>query len=223
MATGNLFPIWPALPGLAWNLTKSQVWNTLKQKSVSGRTLTAGTYMAPIWEFTWNWEFLRDANDTRGGAGLGAGFDELRSLEGFFAQQNGAAIPFLLEDLSDDISPTDQPIGAGDGVTTTFQLVRTIGLNLPAGSGFGFTEPITAIDQINNIKLNGNIASPGLYAVDYDTGVVTFASAPNVGWTIAANFTYFFRVRFAKDNADFENFMYQLWRVKELKFESVLL
>lgn len=218
MASGNLFP---ALPGLAWNLTKSQVWNTLKQKSVSGRSLTAGTYMAPVWEFTWNWEFLRDANDTRGGAGLGTGFDELRSLEGFFAQQNGAAIPFLVADQSDAISPLDQPIGTGDGVTTAFQLARTLGVNLPAGSGFGFAEPITAINAVANIKLNGAIA--GGYTVDYDTGVVTFGSAPNVGWSIAANFTYFFRVRFAKDNADFENFMYQLWRVKELKFESVLL
>lgn len=219
-ASGNLFP---ALPGLAWNLTKSQVWNTLKQRSVSGRTLAAGTYLAPIWEFTWNWEFLRDDNDTRGGAGLGAGFTELRQLQGFFAQQNGGAIPFLIDDPSDDAAPLNQPIGVGDGTTTAFQFFRTLGLGLPAGSGFGFSEPVTAINSVSNIQLNGNIVSPGAYAVDYDIGMVTFSSPPGVGWTVAANYTFFFRVRFAKDNADFENFMYQLWRVKELKFESVLL
>jgi uncharacterized protein (TIGR02217 family) len=214
MASGNLFPT-AQLPGLAWNLTKSQTWATRKQRSISGRVLAVSDYMAPIWQFTWNWEFLRDKNDTRGGAGLGTGYDELRILEGFFAQQNGGAIPFLLDDPSDDASGVDQPIATGDGVTTTFQLYRTL--------GSVFDEPVTAINTIINIKLNGNITSPANYSVNTDTGQITFNNAPNVGWTIAGNFTFYFRVRFAADNADAENFMYQLWRVKELKFESVLL
>jgi len=36
------------------------------------------------------------------------------------------------------------------------------------------------------------------------------------------DFTYYFRVRLADDTAEFENLMYQLWSVKQIKLQSVL-
>ena len=48
-------------------------------------------------------------------------------------------------------------------------------------------------------------------------------SAPGSGVVITADFTYYFLVRFAEDTAEFENFMYQLWSLKQVKLQSVLL
>ena len=51
---------------------------------------------------------------------------------------------------------------------------------------------------------------------------MTFTTPPAAGHVIAADFTYRFRVRFAEDSAEFENFMYQLWQLKQIKLQSVL-
>ena len=54
-----------------------------------------------------------------------AGYDELRTLMGFFLQQQGAFQPFLYDDPSDD-QASAQAIGIGDGGTAAFQLVRSM-------------------------------------------------------------------------------------------------
>ena len=51
---------------------------------------------------------------------------------------------------------------------------------------------------------------------------MTFDTPPATGQLVAADFTYRFRVRFADDTAEFENFMYQLWQLKQIKLQSVL-
>jgi uncharacterized protein (TIGR02217 family) len=60
------------------------------------------------------------------------------------------------------------------------------------------------------------------YIVDSEIGLVTFTTPPPAGQVVTADFTYRFRVRFAEDNAEFENFMYQLWQLKQIKLQSVL-
>jgi uncharacterized protein (TIGR02217 family) len=137
----------------------------------------------------------------------------LRTLAGFFLQQQGAFQPFLFDDPTDD-SVTGQVLGTGDGATTAFQLVRTMS---------GFAEPITAPNTVSAVYLNGLRQIPSSYGVDANTGLVTFTAAPAAGQVVAADFTYWFRVRFAEDAAEFENFMLQLWQMKQVKLQSVLL
>src|SRR5579871_1488404 len=115
--------IFPSLPGLAWSVRKSPHFATRVQRSVSGRTLRLLDQPAPVWNFTLTWDFLRDSHDVRGGPGPGTGYDELRTLMGFFLAQQGRFQPFLFDDPSDD-SVTGQAIGTGDGSTRAFQLVR---------------------------------------------------------------------------------------------------
>ena len=204
--------IFPALPGLGWSVSKAPRFATRTQKSVSGRELRIVDQVNPIWTFTLTYEILRDKHDTRGPGGLGAGFDELRTLAGFFLQQQGALLPFLFDDPTDD-NVTGQVLGTGNSSTAQFQLVRTMG---------GFAEPITAPDTVAAIYFNGIRQDPAGYTVDAATGLVTFATPPPAGQLVAADFTYRFRVRFADDTAEFENFMYQLWQLKQLKLQSVL-
>ncbi len=202
--------IFPALPGLAWSVTKSPTFQTRIQRAVSGRELRALDYPYPLWQFTLVFDFLRD--------NPGAGFDELRTLMGFFMLCQGAFGTFLFQDPSDD-RVSGQQIGTGDTLRTVFQLQRTMGKTLPGG---GFLEPIVAPNVVNAVYFNGIVQDPAGYSVDSMTGLVTFNIAPGSGLIITADYSYFFRCRFIDDSYAFENFMFRLWQLKKLTFISVV-
>ena len=207
-------PVFPSLPGLGWSVTKTPRFATRTQHAVSGRELRVLDQAYPIWTWTLTYSLLRDPHDTRGSNGLGAGYDELRTLMGFWLSRQGGFGTFLFDDPTDWIV-SDQPIGTGDGVTTQFQLGRTVG-------GYGFFEPIVAPRTVLAIRSNGVTIAPANYTVDFDTGIVTLTAPRAPGHVIAVDFSYWFRCRFADDSAEFENFMYQLWQLKQLKLQSVL-
>jgi uncharacterized protein (TIGR02217 family) len=209
----------PTLPGLGWSVSKAPRFATRIQRAVSGRELRVVDQPNPIWTWTLTYSMLRDQSDTRAPSGPGAGYDELRTLMGFFLQQQGAFQPFLFDDPTDD-QVSAQPMGTGDGSATVFQLVRAMGAALPGG---GFAEPVTAPNAVSAVYFNGVRQGASGYGVDPATGLVTFSSPPPAGQLVTADFTYFFRVRFADDTAEFENFMYQLWQSKQIKLQSVFL
>ena len=199
----------PALPGLAWSVTKSPTFQTRIQRAVSGRELRALDYPYPLWQFTLVFDFLRD--------NPAAGFDELRTLMGFFMLCQGAFGTFLFQDPSDD-RVSGQQIGTGDTLRTVFQLQRTMGKTLPGG---GFLEPIVAPKVVTAVYFNGVVQNPAGYSVDPMTGLVTFNVAPGSGLIITADYSYYFRCRFVDDSYAFENFMFRLWQLKKLTFISV--
>jgi uncharacterized protein (TIGR02217 family) len=201
--------IFPTLPGLAWSVTKTPTFQTRIQRAVSGRELRALDYPYPLWQFALVYDFLRDSPV--------AGYDELRTLMGFFMLCQGAFGSFLFQDPS-DCEASGQRIGIGNASTTVFQLQRTIGAALPGG---GFSEPIVAPNAVRAIYLNGITQDPATYSVDPNSGLVTFNPAPGSGLIITADFNYYFRCRFMDDKYDFENFMHQLWQLKKLTFISV--
>jgi uncharacterized protein (TIGR02217 family) len=201
--------IFPRLPGLAWSVTKTPTFQTRIQRAASGRELRALDYPYPLWQFALVYDFLRDDP--------AAGYDELRTLVGFFMLCQGAFGTFLFQDPS-DCQVTGQQIGIGNASTTVFQLQRTMGTTL---SGGGFFEPIAAPNVVSAIYLNGIIQNPSAYRIDPDSGMVSFNIAPGGGLVVSADFTYYFRCRFIDDKYDFENFMYRLWQLKKLTFISV--
>ena len=209
--------IFPTLPGLGWSVSKAPRFATRIQRAVSGRELRVVDQPNPIWTWTLTYSMLRDEHDTRAVSGPGVGYDELRTLMGFFLQQQGAFQPFLFDDPTDDTASA-QAIGTGNGSATVFQLVRSMGVALPGG---GFAEPITAPNVVSAVYFDGIVQSASGYSVDPTTGLVTFIAPPPAGQVITTDFTYYFRVRFADDTADFENFLYQLWALKQVKLQSV--
>jgi uncharacterized protein (TIGR02217 family) len=204
--------IFPSLPGLGWSVTKAPRFATRIQRAVSGREVRLLDQPMPIWSWTLTYTLLRDRWDVRGGAGPGAGHDELRTLMGFFLQRQGAFQPFLFDDPTDD-QVTGQLIGTGDGGTSVFQLVRTMN---------GFSEPIAAPNAVSAVYFNGIVQSPANYTIDAATGLVTFTAPPPAAQAVTADFTYWFRVRFADDSTEFENFLYQLWSLKQIKLQSAI-
>src|SRR5207249_4862229 len=165
--------IFPSLPGLGWSVTKSPRFATRIQRAVNGREWRALDQPNPIWSWTLTYPLLRDKWDSRSG-GLGTGYDELRTLAGFFLQQQGAFQPFLFDDPTDHAA-TAQFLGTGDSNATVYQLVRNMG---------GFAEPITAPNLVSAIYFDAILQSAGSYAVDPTTGLVTFTTPPPAGQAI---------------------------------------
>src|ERR1700686_1025031 len=117
------FAVFPTLPGQSWSVLKTPRFATRIQKGISGRELRVLDQPNPIWEWTLTYEVMRDQNDTRAVGGLGVGYNELRSLMGFFCQCQGAFQPFLFFDPADN-NVTSQGLAGGDGVTTKFPFLR---------------------------------------------------------------------------------------------------
>jgi len=82
---------------------------------------------------------------------------------------------------------------------------------------------VTAPNAVSAIYFDGILQPAADYIVDAATGLVTFAAPPPAGRIVAADFTYYFRVRFSDDTAEFENFMIQLWQTRQIKLQSVFL
>jgi hypothetical protein len=141
-------------------------------------------------------------------AGLGG--SSLQSLMGFFLQLQGQFGTFLYVD-PDDNAVTGQAFATGDGSTTSFTMMRSLG---------GFLEPAGWVTAIANVYLNGAAQSPSAYSLTAPNTLV-LVSAPGNGVTLSADFSYSFNCRFLDDKMDFEEFMACLWRLQSMKFRSV--
>jgi uncharacterized protein (TIGR02217 family) len=190
----------PSMPGLGWSVTKTPRFKTVTQEATSGKEVRIALMSYPIWEFTLTFEVLRGSN----------GFSEIQTLMGFFLARLGMWDSWLFDDPSDDTA-TLAEFGVGDGSTTVFQLVRSMG---------GFAEPIQNLNSTPTIYSNGTLVSGGAYSIG-STGIVTFTTAPTSGAILTWSGTFYFRCRFMQDTADFEQFALNLWQLKKIQFQSV--
>jgi uncharacterized protein (TIGR02217 family) len=198
-------PLLPTLPGLSWSRHKKPGFNTRVASHASGREVRVPLMAYPLYEFEAKYGLTSSATLF---AGLQA--NSLQALMGFFLQLQGQAGTFLYAD-PDDNAVTGQFLGNGDGTTTTFQLVRSLG---------GFVEPVSWVTTINNVYLNGVAQAGSSYGLAAPN-TLTFSAAPAAGAAITADFSFAFNCRFLDDQMDFEEFMSNLWRLDSVKFRSV--
>ena len=188
--------VFPTLPGLSWGVVKTPIWKTFHQESVSGMEydLTMMTY--PRYRISMQYEVLRAST----------AYAELQQLIGFFNQRRGSWDSFLWQD-PDDFQVADATFGTGDGATKVFALSRSFG---------GFVEPVVDLFDATVIKVSGVIkASPGDYSIA--NGKVTFVTAPSAGAPLTWTGKFYKRVRFVRDEADFEKFLADLWNAKRIE------
>jgi hypothetical protein len=200
--------IFPVLPGLSWSVKKTPTFKTISQEVASGKEIRLALMSYPIWHFGLTYDVLRQFK-TYDQTGV-VTYSELQTLAGFFCQMLGSYDSFLFDDVSDNTATAVQ-FGVGDGVTTAFQLTRTIG---------GFTEPIQNLNGTPSIFDNGG--APGAYTIG-PTGIVTFATTPTSMHLLTWTGAYYFRCRFIEDLAEFDQFMSNLWSLKKLEMKSVKL
>ena len=145
------------------------------------------------------WQQARARYDA--GTGLKSEGD-LAALIAFFRARMGRAYGFRFKDWSDfkscdpDAAPaaTDQPVGTGDGSTTSFQLVKTY-----QSGPETFVRPITKpVGDSVRVALDGAEQASG-WAVDSATGLITFDAAPADGALVTAGFEFDVPVRFEDD------------------------
>jgi len=198
--------IYPTFLGLAPNFSRLPVWKTQTHASVSGREVR-GTYrFYPLIDFTLVYEFLRD----------GASGNEFAQLVGFYNARGGSWDSFLFTDPADSVV-TLQGFGAGDGVSTAFQLTRAFG-----AGGFSGVEPVMNLNGAPLIYVGGVLKT---VTTDYTvsaTGVVTFASAPAIDALLTWSGAYYYRCRFVDDTLEFTGIMSGFWEVKKVLMRGSL-
>ena len=195
-------PVFPTLAGQTF-ATKSPVTATNVAEHDSGRTVRTAMYQG-LYEFEVGFEAL--ASDAACNPALGA--QSLQEVMGLYLQCGGSYGAFLYIDPNDN-GATNQTIAIGDGATTQFTFVRSIGAGL--NSDF-------CVTGVTSVAVNGvAVSSWSLIAPN----LLSFAAPPLSGATITASFAYAFVCRFLEDSQDFENFMQNLWAANSVKFRSV--
>lgn len=193
--------VFPVMPGLTWDITRIPVWSTTVKTSVSGREFRSANFSYPRYRYKMVYSVLRQT----------AAFPEMAQLAGFFNACGGSFDSFLLTD-PDDNTVTLQAIGLGDGANKLFQLVRSFG---------GFVEPVYDVNGTPSIYINGVLRTVGTDYTISSSGLVTFVVAPGAGLVVAFSGSYYRRMRFEQDTAEFTQFMQKLWSLQTLQLLSV--
>lgn len=194
-------PTFPSLAGLAYPVLRRPIMSTQKLRSVNNKVTALQMASYPIWGYELPYSVLRSASPQL----------EWETLVAFFLELRGAARLFQYQDV-DDYAVTDQGLGVGDGVTTDYQLLRTL-----TGGGFSFVEPVFAPVAITDVKIDG--VATAAYTLE-DAGVIRFDAAPANSTTLTWTGTYNWLCRFDEDVQEFEKFADKFWRLKKITFTT---
>jgi hypothetical protein len=199
--TPGTYPSFPTLATLGWSTHVKPRFATDVADHAGGRATRRPRRAAALYDVELTYELLRsDALDA-----------ELQAIAGFFAEAGGAATPFWLKPpgLGD---ATGQILGAGDGATTSFPLVRSFGV---------YSEPVAGTSGVSAVYVDGAALPAAAWsATSGYAPAVQLATAPAAGATIAADFGVLWLCRFADDVIDFEEFMAMLFALKTVKLQT---
>lgn len=144
---------------------------------------------------------------TRGVWDVGYGVDtkeELEDVIAFFYARQGRLNGFRFKDWSDyrvgdNPSSTPQEIGAGDGSTVAFQVVKRY-----VSGDYFFDRVITRlVSGTLRVFLDGvEKSTPADYSVNIDTGVITFVLPPAADVSVQSICEFDVPVRFSSDMLD---------------------
>lgn len=191
--------VFPVLKGLTWDRKIVPMTKTNVQEAVSGRESRTSFMLYPKYRIELTFNVLRSAT----------AYQELQKIAGLFRAMKGRYDSFLYSD-NHDVSVTDQQIGVLDGTTLTWQLLRTYGV-----APYTFIEPIANVNTLTNLKRAGvTLSSPADYSVSA-TGLVTLTSGGTLGQSLTWTGSYYFRCRFDKDEAEFNQFLNGLYEYRK--------
>jgi len=194
----------PDLPGLSW-VTRTPVFSTRVSSHVSGRTVRSPKYSMPMYRFSFGYDGLSSSH-----LHTGVYARSQQMMQDFFSRMLGQAgvFAFTDRDPANNIA-LDQPIGIGDGVSTSWPAVRTL---------LGFTETVPYLTFLRGVRLDGVPVANWSHTLP---NVIHLPSAPPLGAVVSADFSYAWICRFASDTLDFEQFTHQLWSLQGVSVETV--
>ncbi len=200
--TPGVYASFPTLATTGWSTHVRPRFGTDIADHVSGRSSRRPRYASAYYDVELTYDVLRsDATHL-----------EMQTIAGFFAEMGGAATPFWIAPpgLSD---VAGQILGVGDGATTVFPLVRSVG---------SYTEPVAGTSDVAAAYLNGVAQSGSSWSISggYAPAIV-FGAAPAPGVVVSADFGVLWLCRFVDDALDFEEFMAMLFTLGIVKLTTV--
>jgi uncharacterized protein (TIGR02217 family) len=134
--------------------------------------------------------------------------EEAYALIAFFEARLGRLHGFRFRDPLDwrsgpvhaPVQPTDQALGTGDGVRTSFALVK----RYDPGAVYPPRRIRKPLAGTVRAAVAGLEAPQSAYAVDPVDGLITFVAAPAAGAAVTAGFEFDTPVRFDTDSLDLE-------------------
>ena len=157
-------------------------------------------------------------------AGLGIRtIDALHAVVAFFEERRGRLVGFRFHDRVDcrsgppsaTPSPTDMPIGTGDGATRVFRLAKTY------GAGFApYIRPI-AKPVAGSVRVAVGGAEVAA-ACDPATGLVTLSEPPPPGAAVTAGFAFDVPVRFDTDALEIDLAAFEAGQVPSVPLVEIV-
>ncbi|ATI38181.1 DUF2460 domain-containing protein [Acinetobacter baumannii] len=195
--------LFPELPGLEWDLTKTPMFNTKIMQSVNGRELRASYQAVPKYQISMSFAFLRESK----------GRNELQQLEGFFLERRGSFDSFLFKMPEDN---EFQCTFVGDGVQTSFQLYKQINTTqIPLQHTQAEQSEDPLIWSENASKPMWSDPESQMWLLQFvitNNGMLQLSIPLLEGESITVTGTFYYRCRFADDEQQYTNFMSKLWK-----------
>lgn len=131
---------------------------------------------------------------------------EMDALRDFVISLGGSAVGFRFKDFNDfsttadgrddvAVSDTDQELGTGDGSKVDFQLVKEYTL----GTITRTRNLVKIASSTVKIAVDGTPQTEGVdFTVNYNTGIVTFGTAPGSSLLVTGGCEFFVPVRFGE-------------------------
>lgn len=193
--------VFPFLAGQGFLELKTPLWATKHDVSVSGVDRARNLWSYPKWKFRVGYEFLRDP----------LAYLELQRLLLFFNNHGGSTKAFFYLDRSEN-SVVANSMGAGDGVASVFQVMRTTTIG-----GVSFSEPVRGFNGTPTFYVNGTLTGATIGAL----GSITFASPPANGAALTWTGAFMHLCRFTVDELDIRQIATGLWQGGGIEFASV--
>ncbi|WP_457794964.1 DUF2460 domain-containing protein [Acinetobacter baumannii] len=205
--------LFPELPGLEWDLTKTPMFNTKIMQSVNGRELRASYQAVPKYQISMSFAFLRESK----------GRNELQQLEGFFLERRGSFDSFLFKMPEDN---EFQCTFVGDGVQTSFQLykqINTTQIPLQHTQAEQSEDPLMWSENASKLMWSDPESQMWLLQFVITTnGLLQMPIPLAAGESITISGTYYYRCRFADDEQQYTNFMSKLWKAGKVEMVGSL-
>lgn len=200
--------VFPTLKGLTFDITRTPIWKTGRQESLSGKESRISYQFYPRIKYNLVYEVLRDDIAT----------SDFRALGGLYDAMQGSFDTFLYTD-PDFNTVTDENFGTGDGTTQDFQLTA----KFQNSGGPGWPSIIQNLNGAPTIKKAGvTQTSPTNYTLGA-TGIIHFVTAPAAAAALTWTGAFYQRCRFTQDMLDFVKIMNRWWAAESVEFITIKL
>lgn len=213
----SLTPATLSLPqGVTWNYSPTPKFSTILQVPQSGRHPAAATLQdSAIFDIDLSFDYLTEY-----------GYQYLKS---FFEAQRGAFGWFLFDPSVNNLASmtlTSDVTQLNNGFSAIAAAGQTV-FPLWRSSAVFNSLTVTLLERIQNVTslagvyVNGTLASPSSYTLGNLPAAITFNTAPGAGAVITWAGSYSYLCHFSEDTAEFSQFLYQLYKLRTIKLETI--